>query len=386
MNKQEGQPALYEKSGDISLPFLKGVGILSFHSTITHPLDLEKEGPSEIDFETGGLRDLYPDIDYASALHTILTEHDFTASRLLDTKEIKEASVNPPTGTRRVMTTAGNYVLRGSVVMATVLGVGVAIDALFSATAYADSGDSLSFKLGFENLAKEIPQIAGTPLEDEHYGPNGDSLQQTTTGLMAWRKADNWTAFTDGSRTWVMGPDGLHERGNNERFDWESPEVVIVDKPGDPDSRKKVEEPIKLLQEILPKLRTQDPQIYGPIGDAIDVMTKYGVIVYFEKERFPNEGFTLNIQTGKQFAIRLTDSYINRNYRIETRAIIIAHELRHINDIKMNPEIKLDELELNAHGQSLILANFFQLAPSYIKIYEDELENQRKIFAAFYGK
>ena len=80
---------------------------------------------------------------------------------------------------------------------------------------------SASFKLGFKTMADLIPDIAGSPLEDEHYGPNGDSLQQTTTGLMVWRKSDNWTAFTNGSRTWINGPVGLQERANEERFDWE---------------------------------------------------------------------------------------------------------------------------------------------------------------------
>lgn len=78
------------------------------------------------------------------------------------------------------------------------------------------------FKLGFKALADMIPNIVGQPLENEHYGPNGDSLQQTTSGLMVWRKADNWTAFTNGSRTWVNGPVGLQDRSNGERFPWES--------------------------------------------------------------------------------------------------------------------------------------------------------------------
>ena len=77
------------------------------------------------------------------------------------------------------------------------------------------------FKLGFKALADQIPEIAGVPLEDEHWGANGDSLQQTTTGLMAWRKADNWTAFTNGSQTWVNGPAGVQSRPNTERFEWE---------------------------------------------------------------------------------------------------------------------------------------------------------------------
>ncbi|HEX2923847.1 MAG TPA: glycoside hydrolase family 99-like domain-containing protein, partial [Chloroflexota bacterium] len=80
----------------------------------------------------------------------------------------------------------------------------------------------IAFKLGFRALADQIPSRAGQPLEEEHYQPNGDSVQRTTQGLMCWRKADNWTAFTNGSRTWVNGPNGVQERGNDERFPWES--------------------------------------------------------------------------------------------------------------------------------------------------------------------
>ncbi|MGE5618808.1 MAG: FxLYD domain-containing protein [Sphingomonadaceae bacterium] len=90
----------------------------------------------------------------------------------------------------------------------------------FGGTAAAQ--EKPEFKLGFAALAARIPDIVGTPLEDERCGPNGDSLQRTTTGLMVWRKADNWTAFTDGARTWVNGRFGIEERGNDERFDWEA--------------------------------------------------------------------------------------------------------------------------------------------------------------------
>ena len=78
------------------------------------------------------------------------------------------------------------------------------------------------FKLGFKTVADQISDVVGQPLEDEHYGANGDSLQQTTTGLMVWRKADNWTAFTDGQRTWINGPAGIQDRPNEERFEWEA--------------------------------------------------------------------------------------------------------------------------------------------------------------------
>jgi hypothetical protein len=79
------------------------------------------------------------------------------------------------------------------------------------------------FRLGFGTLASMIPDIAGSPLEDEWHNPaTGDTLQRSTAGLMVWRKADNWTAFTDGNRTWINGPFGLQTRLNNQRFAWEA--------------------------------------------------------------------------------------------------------------------------------------------------------------------
>ena len=79
------------------------------------------------------------------------------------------------------------------------------------------------FVLGFATLRDLIGhEIVGECLENEHHGANGDALQQTTGGLLVWRKADNWTAFTDGYRTWINGPNGLVQRLNTERFEWEA--------------------------------------------------------------------------------------------------------------------------------------------------------------------
>ena len=79
------------------------------------------------------------------------------------------------------------------------------------------------FVLGFATLRDLIGHdIVGECLENEHHGANGDALQQTTGGLLVWRKADNWTAFTDGYRTWINGPNGLVQRLNTERFAWEA--------------------------------------------------------------------------------------------------------------------------------------------------------------------
>jgi plastocyanin len=77
------------------------------------------------------------------------------------------------------------------------------------------------FVLGFRTLRDMIPEVVGQCLENQHFGGNGDALQQTTGGLLVWRKADNWTAFTDGYRTWLNGPFGLQSRLNTQRFSWE---------------------------------------------------------------------------------------------------------------------------------------------------------------------
>ena len=55
----------------------------------------------------------------------------------------------------------------------------------------------------------------GGCLEDERFNPqNGNAEQRTGGGLLVWRKADNWTAFTDGAITWISGPAGLVSRSN----------------------------------------------------------------------------------------------------------------------------------------------------------------------------
>ncbi len=88
--------------------------------------------------------------------------------------------------------------------------------------------EACQFVLGFKTLHDLIPGFVGDCLVDEHHNPdNGDGLQETTGptgagGLLVWRKADNWTAYTDGYHTWVNGPYGLRERLNTECFAWEA--------------------------------------------------------------------------------------------------------------------------------------------------------------------
>ena len=86
----------------------------------------------------------------------------------------------------------------------------------------ARAANNCDYTLGFKALHDLIPSVVGDCLVNEHHNAdNGDGLQETTGGLLVWRKADNWTAFTDGYRTWINGPNGLQERLNTERFPWE---------------------------------------------------------------------------------------------------------------------------------------------------------------------
>ena len=78
------------------------------------------------------------------------------------------------------------------------------------------------FMMGFGTMASMMGSIVGQPLQDEWHSANGDGIQMTTTGMMVWRKADNWTAFTNGYMTWVNGPYGIQQRLNTERFPWEA--------------------------------------------------------------------------------------------------------------------------------------------------------------------
>jgi hypothetical protein len=91
----------------------------------------------------------------------------------------------------------------------------------------AHAQPSCRFVLGFATLRDLVgAQKVGTCLEDEHFNlENGNAEQRTSGGLLVWRKADNFTAFTDGGSSWVNGPNGLQSRPNTERFAWEKDPV-----------------------------------------------------------------------------------------------------------------------------------------------------------------
>ena len=86
----------------------------------------------------------------------------------------------------------------------------------------ASYAQGCEYKLGFADIYNQIPQIVGPCVTNEMYDAQGNSNQMTANGMMQWRKADNFTAFTDGYRSWVNGPCGLEMRLNSQRFPWEA--------------------------------------------------------------------------------------------------------------------------------------------------------------------
>ena len=100
------------------------------------------------------------------------------------------------------------------------VGVVAALSLLPPGAGHAQAG--CGFQGGFAALrAQAGANVVGGCLEDERSTINGDVLQATTRGTLVWRKLDNLTAFTDGSRTWIAGPAGLATRTNAQRFPWE---------------------------------------------------------------------------------------------------------------------------------------------------------------------
>ncbi len=114
----------------------------------------------------------------------------------------------------------------GALILALALLIGALAGVVLPTAAHAQGCE---YRLGFKAIHDQIPNIVGACKTDEKYDERGNSLQETANGLMEWRKADNFTAFTDGYRTWVNGPCGIEQRLNTQRFPWEAnPEGLTV--------------------------------------------------------------------------------------------------------------------------------------------------------------
>ena len=89
----------------------------------------------------------------------------------------------------------------------------------------ANAQAACTFQLGFSTLRTMVggATVGDCTQNERGNGANGNTEQRTTKGLLVWRKADNWTAFTNGNETWInAGPRGLVRRLNSQRFAWEA--------------------------------------------------------------------------------------------------------------------------------------------------------------------
>jgi hypothetical protein len=78
------------------------------------------------------------------------------------------------------------------------------------AASFCQAGQSPAFAFGFQALSDQLGAAMGQPVECEHANPtNGDTLQQTTTGLSFYRKSTNTPTFTDGTNHWGLTAGGL---------------------------------------------------------------------------------------------------------------------------------------------------------------------------------
>lgn len=78
------------------------------------------------------------------------------------------------------------------------------------AAAFCPTGQTPEFLHGFGTLKARLGAVMGDPIECEHANAaNGDTLQQTTSGLAFYREATNTPTFTDGHRHWALTAVGL---------------------------------------------------------------------------------------------------------------------------------------------------------------------------------
>ena len=93
-------------------------------------------------------------------------------------------------------------------------------------TALAQGGCRLEQR--FVAIHDQVPEIVGECAEAPRTNAtNGNVEQRTTKGELVWRSADNRAVFTNGSMTWIIGPNGLQSRANSTTFDWEAIPVAV---------------------------------------------------------------------------------------------------------------------------------------------------------------
>lgn len=136
----------------------------------------------------------------------------------------------------------------------------VLVVVLTPAAALAQAAPACQFILGFAALHSLDPTDVGSCVDNQAFAANGDAIQRTTNGLLAWRKIDNWTAFTNGYWTWINGPTGLAKRLNTQRFAWEAnPEEYPLLQPNG-----------TVLQPLVPAVPRAFSPLPASVGSTVD--------------------------------------------------------------------------------------------------------------------
>jgi hypothetical protein len=82
---------------------------------------------------------------------------------------------------------------------------------------FCPPGQPARFVLGFARLKDRLGASMGEPLECEHTNPdNGDTLQQTTSGLAIYSPRNGTLEFTDGWHHWALIGDDLVARAGDQ--------------------------------------------------------------------------------------------------------------------------------------------------------------------------
>ncbi|MCL6647831.1 MAG: hypothetical protein K6U89_05810 [Chloroflexi bacterium] len=79
----------------------------------------------------------------------------------------------------------------------------------FTLAPVANAQAACQYVLGFAEFQGAIPTVVGQCAGPVVHNAQGDGYQLTANGVLVWRKATNFTGFSDGSNIWYATPTGV---------------------------------------------------------------------------------------------------------------------------------------------------------------------------------
>src|SRR5215469_5698617 len=114
-----------------------------------------------------------------------------------------------PLATGRMKRANIRWLLAAGMLVAS-MGLPMPVAAAPDSAPFCGAGQAPAFVFGIADLKVALGAVMGDPVECEHpNSANGDTLQQTTTGLAIYRQATNTPEFTDGWNHWALSSQGL---------------------------------------------------------------------------------------------------------------------------------------------------------------------------------